>query len=112
MTYEFFKGMLVAGGWVGLFLIFCYIASRVRQESAAEDAESAEEAEEIAPARNHFPATVAGVCGMFALCFCIGGCAAYKHSGALTPDGFNYTISRSRVSGELTDYFGLTWSLK
>lgn len=39
------------------------------------------------------------------------GCATYKRQ-AWTPDGFNYTLSRDRQTGELVDYFGLTWSLK
>lgn len=47
------------------------------------------------------------------------GCAAmkdaheaYKNSGPLTPDGFNYTMERDRKTGDFSDYVGLTWSLK
>jgi len=40
------------------------------------------------------------------------GCASYKASGPWTPDSVNYTISRERSTGELTDYFGASWSLK
>lgn len=39
------------------------------------------------------------------------GCAAYKES-PWTPDGVNYTLSRDRQTGDLTDYFGVTWNLK
>jgi len=40
------------------------------------------------------------------------GCASYSKSGFWTPDGVNYTLSRDRQSGDLTDYFGVTWNLK
>lgn len=47
-----------------------------------------------------------------------GGCStmnsayeAYKRN-PLTPDGFNYTLSRDRESNTYADYFGLTWNLK
>jgi len=38
------------------------------------------------------------------------GCAndGYKKTGWYAPDGFNYTLSRDRQTGDLTDY----WSLK
>lgn len=39
------------------------------------------------------------------------GCAAYKES-PLTPDGFNYTLQRDRVTGDMSDYFGFSWNLK
>lgn len=48
---------------------------------------------------------------MLLLCLILNGCAAYNNS-SLTPDGFNYTLSRDRQSGDLTDYVGFTWSLK
>lgn len=44
------------------------------------------------------------------VCF-LTGCETYKHQ-AWTPDGFNYTISRDRQTGELVDYFGVSWQLK
>lgn len=31
---------------------------------------------------------------------------------AWTPDSFNYTLERDRNTGDLADYFGLSWSLK
>lgn len=45
-----------------------------------------------------------------ALFSCIG-CETYKRQ-AWTPDGFNYTVSRDRKTGDQTDYFGATWNLK
>jgi hypothetical protein len=36
---------------------------------------------------------------------------AYKNC-PLTPDGFNYTLSRDRESNTYADYFGFTWNLK
>ncbi len=39
------------------------------------------------------------------------GCAAYSRS-RWTPDGFNYTVSRDRRTGDQTDYFGVSWNLK
>ncbi len=41
----------------------------------------------------------------------VTGCAAYKRC-ALTPDSVNYTLSRDRKTGDLTDYFGTSWNLK
>jgi predicted 3-demethylubiquinone-9 3-methyltransferase (glyoxalase superfamily) len=41
----------------------------------------------------------------------LNGCANYK-SCRLAPDSINYTISRDRQTGELTDYFGVSWQLK
>jgi len=41
----------------------------------------------------------------------IGGCASYK-SQWWTPDGFNYTLSRDRETGDMTDLVGFTWNLK
>lgn len=43
--------------------------------------------------------------------FC-SGCASYSKSGKWTPDSVNYTISRDRQTGDLTDYFGASWQLK
>lgn len=44
------------------------------------------------------------------------GCAnlheKYKNSGPLTPSGFNYTLQRDRETGDMSDYFGLSWDLK
>lgn len=40
------------------------------------------------------------------------GCESYKRTGAWAPDSVNYTLSRERNSGELTDYFGASWQLK
>lgn len=42
---------------------------------------------------------------------CLTGCETYKRQ-VWTPDGFNYTLSRDRQTGDLTDYFGVTWNLK
>lgn len=43
------------------------------------------------------------------------GCAGlhekYKEAG-WTPSGFNYTLQRDRTTGEMSDYFGLSWDLK
>lgn len=36
---------------------------------------------------------------------------AYKSQG-WTPDSLNYTLQRDRKTGEQSDYFGLSWSLK
>ena len=46
-----------------------------------------------------------------ALCF-LTGCASYSKTGNWAPNGVNYTLSRDRQSGELTDYFGVSWQLK
>jgi len=46
-----------------------------------------------------------------ALTGCTGFREGYKKQ-SWTPDGFNYTLSRDRRSGDQTDYFGLNWSLK
>lgn len=44
------------------------------------------------------------------------GCASvhekYKNSGWYTPESFNYTLQRDRTTGDLSDYFGLSWNLK
>lgn len=43
------------------------------------------------------------------------GCASFKEgykSQGWTPDGFNYTAQRDRETGDWSDYFGLSWSLK
>lgn len=40
------------------------------------------------------------------------GCESYKKTGWYTPDNFSYTLSRSRMTGELTDYLEVGWSLK
>lgn len=54
------------------------------------------------------------------LCSCVAlaGCASvdtaregYKKAG-WTPDQFNYTLQRDRHTGDMSDYFGLGWSLK
>lgn len=39
------------------------------------------------------------------------GCETYKQQ-VWTPDSFNYTMQRDRTSGEMSDYFGLSWDLK
>lgn len=43
------------------------------------------------------------------------GCASvhekYK-AQPWTPEGFNYTLQRDRETGDMSDYFGLSWSLK
>ena len=39
------------------------------------------------------------------------GCATYRES-PLTPEGFNYTLQRDRQTGDISDYFGLSWNLK
>lgn len=39
------------------------------------------------------------------------GCTTYKNQ-VWTPDSFNYTLARDRVSGEISDYWGLSWNLK
>ena len=48
--------------------------------------------------------------------FTASGCkdlqAAYSKTGAWAPNGANYTLSRDRETGDLTDYFGLSWQLK
>jgi hypothetical protein len=46
------------------------------------------------------------------LAISLAGCAAYRETGHWTPDGFNYTLSRDRQTGDLTDYWGFSWSLK
>ena len=39
------------------------------------------------------------------------GCETYKRiPGA--PDSVNYTLSRDRMNGDITDYFGASWNLK
>lgn len=43
---------------------------------------------------------------------CCSGCAAYNKTGWYTPDTANYTLSRDRMTGDLTDYWGLSWTLK
>ena len=43
---------------------------------------------------------------------CCTGCASYSKTGAWAPQGANYTLSRDRQTGDLTDYWGLTWSFK
>jgi len=48
----------------------------------------------------------------FLIALTLSGCAAYKETGHWTPDSFNYTLSRDRQSGDLTDYWGFSWSLK
>ena len=40
------------------------------------------------------------------------GCAQYAKTGPWAPNGVNYTLSRDRNTGELTDYFGVSWQLK
>jgi hypothetical protein len=40
------------------------------------------------------------------------GCASYSHTSRLFPDSVNYTLSRDRHTGQETDYFGVSWSLK
>lgn len=45
----------------------------------------------------------------------LAGCASFHEKykeQAWTPDGFNYTLQRDRATGEMSDYFGLTWSFK
>lgn len=42
---------------------------------------------------------------------CAGFHEKYKEQ-VWTPDGFNYTIQRDRRSGDLSDYWGLSWNLK
>lgn len=49
--------------------------------------------------------------GAVALLMCMG-CESYKKTGWYTPDGFNYTFSRSRDTGELIDAVGFSWTLK
>lgn len=44
--------------------------------------------------------------------FLCSGCESYKKTGWYTPDSFNYTYARSRLTGEETDYVGFTWQLK
>lgn len=51
------------------------------------------------------------------ICFALAlssmaGCASYSKTGVWAPNGINYTLSRDRQSGDLTDYWGLTWQLK
>lgn len=45
-----------------------------------------------------------------------GGCARwheeYKKTGWYTPSGFNYTLQRDRVTGDMSDYVGVSWDLK
>jgi len=45
----------------------------------------------------------------------VSGCGSvregYKSQG-WTPDSFNYTLQRDREDGHISDYFGLSWSLK
>lgn len=36
----------------------------------------------------------------------------YKKTGNWAPNGFSYTLQRDRVSGNQSDYFGLSWNLK
>lgn len=45
-------------------------------------------------------------------CVLLNGCASYNKTGAWAPNGVNYTISRDRQTGDLTDYFGVSWQLK
>lgn len=43
------------------------------------------------------------------------GCAGFKEKYQAqwwTPESFNYTLQRDRKTGEQSDYFGLSWSLK
>lgn len=47
---------------------------------------------------------------LLAVCGC-GGCETYSKQG-WTPDGINYTLQRDRDTGAMSDYFGLSWSLK
>jgi type IV secretory pathway VirB3-like protein len=47
-----------------------------------------------------------------ALVLVCSGCAAYSKTGAWAPNGLNYTLSRDRQTGDLTDYFGVSWQLK
>lgn len=43
---------------------------------------------------------------------CLGsGCAQYS-AQKWTPDGFNYTLQRDRETGDMSDYWGLSWNLK
>jgi len=51
-------------------------------------------------------------CAVVLLLIGLSGCATYNKTGLYTPDGANYSISRDRQTGDLTDYFGLTWTLK
>lgn len=39
------------------------------------------------------------------------GCAQYS-AQKWTPDGFNYTLQRDRETGDMSDYFGMSWNLK
>lgn len=48
----------------------------------------------------------------FAFIMCLGaGCETYSKSN-WTPDSFNYTLQRDRTTGDMSDYFGLSWNLK
>lgn len=43
------------------------------------------------------------------------GCAGFHEkykSQFWTPDSFNYTLQRDRETGDMSDYFGLSWQLK
>lgn len=48
---------------------------------------------------------------MIVLIIITSGCETYKKM-SWTPDSINYTISRDRQTGELVDYFGISWTLK
>lgn len=39
------------------------------------------------------------------------GCQTCREQ-AWTPDSFNYTLQRDRMTGDVSDYFGLSWNLK
>ena len=52
------------------------------------------------------------MCHMAVIALAGGGCAAYNKTGWWAPDTANYTLSRDRMTGDLTDYWGLSWTLK
>ena len=50
---------------------------------------------------------------LISLCL-FSGCSTmdYSKTGWYAPNGANYTISRDRQTGDLTDYVGVTWQFK
>ena len=49
---------------------------------------------------------------LLTLLITLTGCVAYNKTGWWTPDTLNYTLSRDRMTGDLTDYFGASWTIK
>jgi len=48
---------------------------------------------------------------LIAGCLTMTGCS-WCQKQAWTPDGVSYTLQRDRHTGEQSDYFGVSWSLK